>query len=119
MKVDELKLRVDTFVNEMIDLYMPPSNFFDKAKNATAKFWYSQNAYKMHNILDNFKDKNNEINLSQLSTYIEQALFDENGKFTFDIKEILPQEMEAIKPYLPDKVIVFEKNDLYKLLNIK
>ena len=33
MKTDEVKMRVIKFVNNTIDLYLPPTNFFDKIKN--------------------------------------------------------------------------------------
>ena len=33
MNVDEVKLRIIKFLNNTIDLYIPPTNFFDKLKN--------------------------------------------------------------------------------------
>ena len=45
MKTDEMKLRIHKFLNDTIDLYMPPNGFIDKMKNSTAKLWLEQNKW--------------------------------------------------------------------------
>ena len=37
MKIDELKLRINNFAGELIDMYVPATDFFSKMKNATMK----------------------------------------------------------------------------------
>ena len=32
MKIDEMKLKIKNLVNNTIDMYLPPTNFFDKLK---------------------------------------------------------------------------------------
>ena len=38
MKIDEGKLRLKNFIHNTIDLYVSPTNFFDKMKNSTANY---------------------------------------------------------------------------------
>ena len=61
MKTDELKLRVKKFLDNTIDLYLPPTNFFDKMKNSTAKLWLDQNMWKLGKAVDAFGDEDGEI----------------------------------------------------------
>jgi hypothetical protein len=52
MKIDELKIRINNFSGELIDMYFPPTDFFGKMKNATMKLWVDQNMWKLNGILD-------------------------------------------------------------------
>jgi hypothetical protein len=44
----------------------------------------------------------------------EDVLF-ENGELRLSLKEIAP---DAVKAMLPDKIMIFKKDDLYKILGI-
>lgn len=111
MKTDELKLRIDKFVYDTLDLYMPPTNFIDKLKNSTAKLWYDQNKWKMNKALEAFSDENHEIDMEDVIRHYEDALF-ENGEMRLDVKTVLPVQYEWLKDYLPNKIILFKKDDL-------
>lgn len=115
MKVDEIKFRVKSFLLNTIDLYLPPTNFFDKIKNTTAKFWVEQNSWKLNKILDAFSDENHEIDTEKLVSQYENVLFDQNGEMSVDVKSMIPSEYDTIKSILPDKIILFKKEDLRKL----
>lgn len=116
MKADEIKLRVHRFIEDTIDLYMPPTGFLDKIKNSTAKFWVEQNIWKLNNAIDAFKDENGEICEEKLRKCYEETLF-EDGELRLDVTSILPDTMESVKAFLPNKIIVFNKADLDKLLH--
>ena len=45
----------------------------------------------------------------------EDALF-ENGELRLSLKEIVPN---SFKDMLPDKIMIFKRDDLYKLLGVK
>lgn len=117
MKIDELKLRVSTFIDETIDMYIPQNGFFNKIKNSTIKLWVHQNTWKMNKIMDAFKDENGEIDPYFVINEYEKSLF-ENGEFRLDIKNIIPPEYTEVLNMLPDKIVVFKKEDLYKLFGL-
>jgi hypothetical protein len=115
MRTDELKLRIHNFLNDTIDLYLPPNNFFDKMKNSTAKFWLDQNSWMIFKAIDAFGDENHEIDPHKLLSYYEDALF-EDDELRVDIKEMIPDQYEWLKDYLPNKLILFRKDDLKNIL---
>lgn len=114
MKTDELKMRLHKFVNSTIDLYIPPTNFLDKIKNSTAKLWIDQNIWRIDVLLDSFGDQNHEIDSSKILHYYENALF-ENDELRLDIKDMIPSEFGWMRDQLPDKIILFRKDDLRRI----
>ena len=110
MNVDEVKLRVIKFLNNTIDLYVPPTNFFDKLKNSTAKLWLEQNQRRIGKAICVFGDENHEIENDDVMKYYDQALF-ENGELRLDVKSMIPEAFEWIKEYLPNKIILFKVDD--------
>lgn len=116
MKIDEIKLRINQFLQGTIDLYLPPTNLFDKMKNATAKLWIDQNMWKLNKALDSFGDQNGEIDVEKIITYYEDALF-ENGELRLDVKSMIPKQYEWLNEFLPNKVILFKKEDLIHLFS--
>ena len=60
-----MKMRIHHFVHNTIDLYLPPTNFLDKMKNATAKLWIDQNIWQVNKILDSFGDEHGEIDFEK------------------------------------------------------
>lgn len=114
MKTDEIKLKLAKFINQTVDLYMPPTSFADKLKNSTAKLWIEQNMWKLHKAIDAFGDENNEIDIDKVMEHYEDALF-ENGELRLDIKTMLPTNMQWLNDFLPNKIILFKKQDLYDI----
>ncbi|MBR6516384.1 MAG: hypothetical protein IKT40_05965 [Bacilli bacterium] len=110
MKIDEIKMRLHRFINNTIDLYLPPVSFFDKMKNSTAKLWLEQNMWKLDKALDTFGDENKEIDVDKVMDIYQDALF-ENGEMKLDIKGILPDSFEWLKDMLPNKIILFKVDD--------
>ena len=111
MKTDEIKLRVNKFLNDTIDLNMPPVGIFDKMKNSTAKLWLEQNSWRLFKAIDAFGDEHHEIDIDKVLNHYESSLF-ENDELRLDVKTIIPQQYEWIKDYLPNKIILFKKDDL-------
>mgnify|MGYP003436431685 FL=1 len=107
MKPEVLKLKLETFSSGIID-----SVIDSKLMNITAKFFIKQNLWRLDNIFNNFIDKNGEIDTVLLSNMIEESLF-VDGRYTLELRSILPQD---IKNLLPDKIIIFTKEDLEKIL---
>lgn len=114
MNTSEVKSRINNFLNNTIDLYMPPTTFVDKMRNSTAKFWLEQNSWRINKAIDAFGDENNEIDQNTLMKYYENILF-ENGELRLDIKDMLPETMKWLGDLLPNKLILFKKEDLYNI----
>lgn len=114
MKTDELKLRVKKFLDNTIDLYLPPTNFFDKMKNSTAKLWLDQNMWKLGKAVNAFGDEDGEIDEEKIIHYYENILF-ENGEMKLDVKEMIPSQYEWLKEFLPNKLILFKTDDFRRI----
>jgi hypothetical protein len=110
MKIDELKLRLHKFVNNTIDLYLPPTSFMEKLANSTAKLWIDQNAWRLNKVLDSFGDEYGEIDADSILEHYEKTLF-ENGELRLDIKGMIPESMQLLKDALPNKIILFKTED--------
>lgn len=115
MKTDELKLRIKTFVDELIDQYLPAGNIIETLKNTTAKYWLSQNIGKFDSILNMFADVNGEIDTAKLKEFYEPVIF-QNDEFRLDVKSLIPANQELLRNMLPDNIILFRREDLYRLL---
>ena len=116
MKPDEIKLRITSYADDLINKLFPNDNFFDKLKGATAKYWIKQNVWKLDTILTNFVDKDGEINMVDTVNFFVNEIFNENEEFTLDIQSLF--ENKQLSQYLPNKIIVFTKADLVKLFDI-
>ena len=116
MKPDEIKLRITSYADDLINKLFPNDNFFNKLKGATAKYWIKQNVWKLDKILTNFVDKDGEINMIDTVNFFVNEIFNENEEFTLDIQSLF--ENNQLSQYLPNKIIVFTKSDLVKLFDI-
>lgn len=96
MKTDEVKMRVIKFINNTIDLYIPPTNFFDKLKNSTAKLWVEQNQWRFGKAIEAFGDENHEIDVDRVLSHYEHSLF-ENGEMRLDIKRSITRSIYVVK----------------------
>jgi hypothetical protein len=114
MRTDEVKLRIKNFIENTIDLYMPPHNFFDKLKNSTAKLWLDQNMWRINKVIDAFGDERNEIELEKIKKHYIDNLF-ENGEMRLDVKSMIPSQYDWIKEYLPNKIVLFKEDDFYEI----
>ena len=80
-------------------------------KNSTAKLWLEQNSWMLFKAIDAFGDEHHEIDIDKVLNHYESSLF-ENDELRIDVKSIIPQQYEWIKDYLPNKIILFKKDDL-------
>lgn len=112
MKAQEVKLKLVTSVNRLIDTYFGSPVVSEKMINATLKILVKQNAYKLDNMLGLFADANGDINPQDiLIEYANQV--DENG-VVIDIKQYINNE--TLKQFIPNKVLVMRKEDILNLV---
>ena len=115
MRKEELKYSITQYVHQLINDVLPESGILGKLSNRTAKYWVEQNQWRLDEILSVFTDKDECIDTKRLVEMYEDALF-ENGELRLSLKEIVPN---SFKDMLPDKIMIFKRDDLYKLLGVK
>jgi hypothetical protein len=114
MRKEELKYSIKQYVHQLINDVLPESGILGKLSNVTAKYWVEQNQWRLDEILSVFTDKDECIDTQKLAEMYESVLF-ENGELRLSLKEIAP---ESVKAMLPDKTMIFKKEDLHKLLGL-
>jgi hypothetical protein len=117
-KIDpqEIQLRLETYVNDIINQIFPGNDMFNKLKSTTAKYWVKQNIWRMDTILNNFIDKDGLIDIEDTINFYVDSMFDENGKFSINLGDLI--QGTSLESLIPNKTIIFSKNDLMKLFNI-
>ena len=112
MNTSEVRLKLITSVNRLIDTYFGMPTVTEKMINATLKVIVKQNAYKIDGFLNMFADQNGEINPQEvLIEYANQI--DDNG-LIIDIKQYINNE--TLKQILPNKVLVLKREDIINLI---
>ena len=114
MRKEELKYSITQYVNQLINDVLPESGILGKLSNVTAKYWVEQNQWRLDDILSVFTDKDECIDTEKLAAMYENVLF-ENGELRLSLKEIAP---DSIKSMLPDKTMIFKRDDLHRLLGV-
>ena len=114
MRKEELKYSIKQYVLQLINDVLPESGILGKLSNITAKDWVEQNQWRLDEILSVFTDKDGCIDTEKLAEMYEDVLF-ENGELRLSLKEISP---EGVKAMLPDKIMIFKRDDLHKILGL-
>jgi hypothetical protein len=112
MKIHEVKLRLNSSINKLIDTYFGLPTVTEKMVNATLKIIAKQNMYKLDTILEMFADQNGEID-PQAILYEYANQIDENG-IRIDIKNYIDNDL--IKQILPNKILIIKKEDIMSLI---
>jgi hypothetical protein len=112
MKVAEMKLRLMTTINSLIDTYFNEHGLTDKFINSTLKIIVKQNIHKLDNIFELFTDKNGEIDLQMMVNEYSNMI--PNEGIVFDIKEYINNDM--VKNILPNKILIIKKEDIMSIL---
>jgi hypothetical protein len=117
-KIDpqEIQLRLESYVFDVINQVFPGNDVFNKLKSTTAKYWVKQNIWRMDSILNNFVDKDGLIDIEETINFYVDSMFDENGKFSINLQDLI--QGTTLETLIPNKTIIFSKNDLMKLFNI-
>lgn len=116
MHTDHIKSKIKHFIDNTIDLYMPTDTTLGKIQNATAKMYVSNNYYNIEKVIDSFADEKCEIDVDAvIATY--ENMFDANNELKLNIKEMIPDSMEWVKSFLPNKLILFKKGDLHNIFS--
>lgn len=111
MKITELKLRIITSIDNLIDKYYGDPTMLDKFVNATLKLLVQQNANKYDNVLNMFADENGNIDAhTVVSTYANML---EGEGITVDLRRYVPGYIGSM---LPNKILILRKEDIMDIL---
>lgn len=118
MKIDELKLRINTQIGKMVDSIFPKGNLLSGMANATVKFYVEQNMYNIEDYIKPFADKNGQIDTNRFLNILEDQVF-VDGNTSFDVGPYIKQYIpEGFQNWLPDKLII-DKEDVMSILREK
>lgn len=117
MKVDEIKLNVVTYINNLLKQMWNSNNLLDRLKIATVEYWIHQNTWKLDDILNKFVDRSGEIDIREAIDFFSNSIFDANGQFTLNLRDSFKDN--ALKDYIPDKIVVFTRNDINNIFHIQ
>jgi len=112
MKASELKLRVITSLNSLIDTYFGTNTMVDKFINSTLHVVVKQKSYMLDDVLNLFTDEEGNIN--------KELLFDEYSKMfgdndiVIDIRDYIKNDM--VKSMMPNKSLIIKQEDIFDML---
>lgn len=112
MKIVELKLRLLSGVNNLIDSYFGAGTVGDNMINATLKLLVRQNENKFDNILNMFADEKGEIDGNVVVDEYSKV-FGHEG-IIVDIKDFV--KSGVVRSFLPDKCLKVTQDDLRKMI---
>ena len=118
MRIDELKLRVNTYLGKMIDNFFPKGNLLTGITNATLKFYVEQNMYIVEDYIKPFADRDGDIDSDRFFCLLEEQIFSD-GKTSLDISPYIREYIpENFSNFIPSKIII-TKDDLANILKEK
>jgi hypothetical protein len=118
MRIDELKLRVNSQLNKMIDSIFPKGNLLTGITNATLKFYVEQNMYVVEDYVKPFADRDGDIDSERFLCLLEEQVFPD-GKTSLDISPYIREYIpENFSNFIPSKIVI-TKEDLYNILSEK
>ena len=112
MTISELKLRLNTSLNGLIDTYFGNANVTERMINATLKMLVKQNINKADKAMMLFADENGEICPKEILQMYAEQIGDDG--ITLDIREWIHNDF--IKNMLPSKVLLLKKEDILNLI---
>ena len=112
MKKSELKLRLVSGVNNLIDDYFGSGTMSDNMINATLKIIVRQNEYKLDGMLDLFADETGDIDSNVIVEEYSKVLG--NDGIIIDIRDFI--KSSTIRHFLPDKSLMVKKDDIKRML---
>lgn len=112
MKKSELKLRLVSGVNNLIDDYFGSGTMSDNMINATLKIIVRQNEYKLDGMLDLFADETGDIDSNVIVEEYSKVLG--NDGIIIDIRDFV--KSDTIRHFLPNKSLIVKKDDIRRML---
>lgn len=117
MKKSEFKLRALNYINNIIDGWFPNDTFNDSIVNGIAKTAIKANQNKFDDMLDVITDDKGELLIEDLLKNIGSNFIGDNG-VKMDLREFARPFLGNYVAMLPNKILIYTKEDFNDLVNI-
>lgn len=109
MKIDEFKLKLMKFGNNMIDSYFPGSSMTDKAANSMVKYILKNRINDMDNIIGMFTAANGEIDIEDFIDFMKMNMIGNGLKINF---HDFVKDNSMLSGIVPDRTLLITQDDL-------
>lgn len=109
MKIDEFKLKLMKFGNNMIDSYFPGSTMTDKTANSMIKYILKNRINDMDNILEMFAASDGEIDIDDFIDFMKVNMIGNGLKINF---HDYVKDNSLLNTIVPDRTLLVTQDDL-------
>lgn len=109
MKIDEFKLKLMKFGNNMINSYFPGSTMTDKTANSMIKYILKNKINDMDAILNMFTNSEGDIDIEDFTEFMKENMIGQGLKINF--YDYIP-ENSVLKSIMPNRTMMITKDDL-------
>lgn len=109
MKIQEFKLRLINFANNIIDSYFKSNSFSEKGMATLSKYVIKKKIDDMDNFLELFANKEKEIDTEEFVNYIIDNMVGEDG-MVVNFKDYISQD-SILYNIIPNKTLIIKKDD--------
>lgn len=109
MKIQEFKLRLINFANNIIDSYFKSNSFAEKGMGILAKYIIKKKIDDFDDFLELFANKEKEIDADEFVNYVIDNLVGEDG-MVINFKDYINPE-SVLYGIIPNKTLLVKKDD--------
>lgn len=109
MKIQEFKLRLTNFANNIIDSYFKSNTLSEKGMGIIAKYIVKKKIDDFDDFLELFANKDKEIDAQEFVDYVVDNLVGEEGMM-INFRDYLNPE-SALYSIIPNKTLIVKKDD--------
>lgn len=109
MKIQEFKLRLTNFANNIIDSYFKSNSLAEKGMGTMAKYIIKKKIDDFDDFLELFANKEKEIDTEEFVNYVVAELVGEDG-MVVNFKDYLNPD-GILYNLIPNKTLIVKKDD--------
>ena len=109
MKIQEFKLRLTNFANNIIDSYFKSNSLAEKGMGTMAKYIVKKKIDDFDDFLELFANKEKEIDTEEFVNYVVAELVGEDG-MVVNFKDYLKPD-GMLYNLIPNKTLIVKKED--------
>lgn len=109
MKIDEFKLRLLKFGNNLINSYFPNNTLTDKAANAMLKYALKNKVNDLDSVLSFFADNNKNIDINDFIDFMKENMIGSGVKI--NLQDYIAED-SPLHAIVPNRTLVLNKEDL-------
>lgn len=109
MKIQEFKLRLTNFANNIIDSYFKSNSLAEKGMGTMAKYIIKKKIDDFDDFLELFANKEKEIDTEEFVNYVVAELVGEDG-MVVNFKDYLKPD-GILYNLIPNKTLIVKKED--------